>query len=98
MIGAQLTRKNAERFYFGIKSEGTTTPGLQSDNDVLYNSNVVNIVRAWEDWKTGMVNFLMILDDITLPQQYVLQVMQTDIPEPENSVYNDAFVMTDSAQ
>ncbi|KAH3740275.1 hypothetical protein DPMN_046977 [Dreissena polymorpha] len=97
-IDLQLQGWNLECFHFGSQSEGTTTPGLQSDIDFLQSANIVNIMTVWEDWRTGMYNFLMLHDDTTPPQQYLLQVIQVYTPEPVTSLTHDWFVRKDSGQ
>ncbi|KAH3691000.1 hypothetical protein DPMN_191485 [Dreissena polymorpha] len=74
MIAAQQRGIHVECFHFGSQSEGTTIPGLQSDIDVLFSNIKANIMRVWGDWKAGMVNLLMLNDDM-IPQ-YLLQVIR----------------------
>ncbi|KAH3822305.1 hypothetical protein DPMN_124081 [Dreissena polymorpha] len=97
-IAWQLKGKNRECFYFGSQTEGTTTPGLQSDIDVLFSDPRVNIITVWEDWKAVMGNLLMLHDDSTPPQQYLLQVTQCYTPEPLTSLTNDMLVRKYSGQ
>ncbi|KAH3740257.1 uncharacterized protein LOC127850612 isoform X1 [Dreissena polymorpha] len=87
-----------ECFHFGSQSEGTTTPGLQSDIDFLLSKHIVNIMTIWEDWRAGMINLLMLHDNTTPPQQYLLQVIQDYTPEPMTSLTDDRFVRKDSGQ
>ncbi|KAH3870349.1 hypothetical protein DPMN_033531 [Dreissena polymorpha] len=89
---------NANCFHFGSQSEGTTKPGLQSDIDILYSNNDVNIMRVWGDWEAGMGNLLMLHDDRTPPQQYLLQVSRGDSSELASSLCNDAYVMKHSGE
>ncbi|KAH3740047.1 uncharacterized protein LOC127851441 isoform X1 [Dreissena polymorpha] len=99
----------AQYFHFGSQSEGTTIPGLQSDIDVLISSGKVKIMRVWVDWEAGMCNFLMLQDDMTPPQQYLLQVIKFYTPKPvmslcdvmcDNcaSVWDDRWARTDSGE
>ncbi|XP_052238628.1 uncharacterized protein LOC127849920 [Dreissena polymorpha] len=97
-ISYQLEGMNSECFHFGSQSEGTTTPGLQSDIDFLQSNHIINIMTVWEDWRTGMINLLMLHDNTTPPQQYLLQLIHTDTPEPETSLTDDTFVRKDSGQ
>ncbi|KAH3740385.1 hypothetical protein DPMN_047091 [Dreissena polymorpha] len=97
-IACQLQGKNLECFHFGSQSEGTTTPGLQSDIDFLGSFNTTNIMTIWEDWKAGFQNLLMLHDNTTPPQQYLLQVIRVYTPEPETSLTDDTFVRKDSGQ
>ncbi|KAH3842125.1 hypothetical protein DPMN_115613 [Dreissena polymorpha] len=55
-------------------------------------------MAALEDWKAGVGNILMLHDDTTPPQQYLLQVFKRDTPEPETSLIHDTFVRKDSGQ
>ncbi|KAH3806096.1 hypothetical protein DPMN_134410 [Dreissena polymorpha] len=45
-----------------------------------------------------MRNLLMLNDDITPPEQYLLQVIRKDTPEPETRLYDDMFVRKHSVQ
>ncbi|KAH3780348.1 hypothetical protein DPMN_158161 [Dreissena polymorpha] len=98
MMNIACFEKDSECFHFGSQSEGTTIPGLQSDIDCLHFMNIVNIMRVWEDWEAGMISMMMLHDDITPPQQYLLQVIRNNIPELETSLYEDLLVRTDSGQ
>ncbi|KAH3739276.1 hypothetical protein DPMN_045926 [Dreissena polymorpha] len=98
MIGFTLSGQNCECFHFGSQSEGTTIPGLKSDIDFLTSSTNINIMRVWGDWEYGIVNALMLKDDIGLPQQYLLQAIRNNTPEPETSLRGDMFVRKDSGE
>ncbi|XP_052239760.1 uncharacterized protein LOC127850624 [Dreissena polymorpha] len=89
-ISEKLRGQNHECFHFGSQSEGTTTPGLQSDIDFLVSSHIFNIMTVWEDWEAGMGNLLMLHDNTTPPQQYLLQVIQNYTPEPVTSLTDDS--------
>ena len=93
---AHLEGNSVECFHFGSQSEGTTTPGLQSDIDILFSYNILNIMKVWGDWKAGMMNLLMLYDDSIPPQQCLLQVIKDFTPAPETSLKDDKFVMSDS--
>jgi len=82
-------------FYFGSQSEGTTTPGLQSDTDMLYTDNPVNIMYSWADWQQGKFNLLMVREEDTPPQHYLLQWIRSDVPLPVTHTDDPDFV-TDS--
>jgi len=82
-------------FHFGSQSEGTTTPGLQSDTDLLYTRNRVNIMFSWADRKQGKFNLLMVREEDTPPQHYLLQLISGDIPQPLTHIYLPGCV-TDS--
>ncbi|KAH3718779.1 uncharacterized protein LOC127854795 [Dreissena polymorpha] len=73
-------------FHFGSQSEGTTTPGLQSDIDLLFCELGVNVMRTIESRKSGMLNVLMLKDDSLPPQHYILQVTRPNSSAPETRV------------
>jgi len=77
---------NVDAFHFGSQSEGTTTSGLRSDTDTLISVNDVNIMLHWSDWKRGMFNLLMVKDESTPAQHYLLQRVRSDEPLPERRV------------
>ena len=87
-----------ECFYFGSQSEGTTTPGLNSDIDLLISHTDLNIMTDWRDWEAGMDNLLMLHDDITPPQQYLLKIISKYTPGPVTSIYDERCVRKDSGQ
>ncbi|XP_052248711.1 uncharacterized protein LOC127856496 isoform X4 [Dreissena polymorpha] len=97
-ITRQLRGFKMECFHFGSQSEGTTTPGLNSDIDVLQSYYHTNIMTDWRDWKAGMRNLLMLHDDHNPPQQYLLQVIRRDTPEPETRLCDEMYVRKDSEQ
>jgi len=74
---------NTVCYHFGSQSEGTTTPGLQSDTDSLISVNNFNIMLRWSDWKRGTINLLMVKDESTPTQHYLLQRVRSDEPLPE---------------
>jgi len=85
-ITQQAQGHNFVAFHFGSQSEGTTTPGLRSDTDMLVSVNDVNIMLHWSDWKRGMINLLMVKDESTPAQHYLLQRVRPDEPLPETHV------------
>jgi len=94
-VEAHQDRRDMTTFHFGSQSEGTTTPGLQSDTDVLYTLNDINIMFSWADWQRGMWNLLMVREEDTPPQHYLLQLIRPDIPQPVPHYYHPDWV-TDS--
>jgi len=84
-----------EHFHFGSQSEGTTTPGLQSDTDMLWTDYDVNIMYSWADWQQGKLNYLMVRDVDTPPQHYLLQWIRSDVPLPVTHT-DDPDYFTDS--
>jgi len=82
-------------FYFGSHSEGTTTPGIRSDKDLLCTRNDVNIMYSWADWQQGMWNLLMVKDEDTPTGYYLLQLIRSDVPQPATHTDNPDYV-TDS--
>ncbi|XP_052775241.1 uncharacterized protein LOC128213514 [Mya arenaria] len=69
-------------FHFGSQSEGTTTPGLNSDIDTLSYINDTNIMSSWSEWEAGRRNMLMVKEETCSPQHYLLQEIRHDSPEP----------------
>jgi len=49
-------------FYFRSKTEGTMSPGLQSDIDLLFKNNNTNTMNSCADWQQGKINLLMVRD------------------------------------
>jgi len=82
----QAEGHNFVAFHFGSQSEGTTTPGLRSDTDTLFSYNIINVMLHWSDWKRGMINLLMVKDESTPAQHYLLQRVRSDEPLPETRV------------
>jgi len=91
-----LMGRDCTAYYFGSQSEGTTTPGLQSDIDTLYALNDVNIMFRLSDWKWGKINLLMVRDETTPAQHYLLQVYRLDLPEPETDPLMPQIMELDS--
>jgi len=87
--------RDTTNFHFGSQSEGTTTPGLQSDTDLLYTHNGFNIMYSWADWQRGKENMLMVREEGTPPQHYLLQWIDSVVPQPITHIHHPAFV-TDS--
>jgi len=83
-------------YHFGSQSEGTTTPGLQSDIDILRTLNDFNTMYRLSDWKQGQFNFLMVRDESTPAQHYMLQVYRSDVPEPATVPLKAGFTELDS--
>ena len=92
----QLDGFDTTYYYLGSQSEGTTTPGLLSDTDLLLTNNKVNIMYSMADWQHGgKINLLMVKDADTPPQHYLLQVFRLDLPLPVTNLNHPDFV-TDS--
>jgi len=94
-ITDQAKGQNFVAFHFGSQSEGTTTPGLRSDTDMLISINDINIMLHWSDWKRGKFNFLMVKDESTPAQHYLLQRVRSDEPLSETRVV-DPYDVIDS--
>jgi len=82
-------------FHFGSQTEGTTTPGLQSDTDTLFTRNAFNIMYSWDDWQQGKFNLLMVREEDTPPQHYLLQLIWSNVPLPATHT-DDPNYVTDS--
>ncbi|XP_060581627.1 uncharacterized protein LOC132738176 [Ruditapes philippinarum] len=85
-IQYSLNDRNDTIFYPGSQSEGSTTLGLQSDVDMLFCFNDVNVIQDWADWKQGKLNLLMIQDNNTTPGYCSLQQLEFDVPIPATDV------------
>ncbi|WAR20103.1 hypothetical protein MAR_001941, partial [Mya arenaria] len=72
-INRKLQGHDVTIFYFGSQSEGTTTPGLNSDIDILFCYNDTNIMSSWSEWEAGRKNMLMVKEETCSPQHYLLQ-------------------------
>lgn len=82
-IGAEtLGDVKMKSFIVGSHSEGTTTLDLNSDLDVLYCRHDNNVILKWDDWKYGSENLRMFKLPTTAPQQYLIQLLYADTPEP----------------
>ncbi|XP_053374663.1 uncharacterized protein LOC123532409 [Mercenaria mercenaria] len=90
-ITQQLMNVNNSLYFFGSKTESTTTPGLQSDFDCLYSINDFNIITDWSEWEPGVTNFLMIQDETVSPGYCLLQHLRDDAPLPYNDVANEHY-------
>ena len=94
-VFSQLIGDDMTYYHFGSQSEGTTTPGLLSDIDMLGTNNKVNIMYSMADWQLGKTNCLMVRDPDTPPQHYLLQLFRSDVPLPFTHIDHPDFV-TDS--
>ncbi|XP_052768038.1 uncharacterized protein LOC128208518 [Mya arenaria] len=77
MNGKQITH-----FTFGSQSEGTTTPGMQSDVDSLRCLNSVHVILDLDEWKQEDYNLLVKTTEQSPPQHCWLQRLRTDLPLP----------------
>ncbi|XP_053405224.1 uncharacterized protein LOC123523185 isoform X1 [Mercenaria mercenaria] len=87
----QLLDKNHTKYYLGSQSEGTTTPGLDSDTDILVSINGIMIVQDWSEWQPGVLNLLMIQDDTVSPGYCLLQCLRDNAPLPYNDVPDEHY-------
>ncbi|XP_045167321.2 uncharacterized protein LOC123530603 [Mercenaria mercenaria] len=79
---SQLDDTNSCEYYFGSKSEGTTTPGLNSDIDTLRCYNQYNIIQNLSEWEPGKSNYMMIQDETVSPGYCLLQRLRKRAPLP----------------
>ncbi|XP_053375491.1 uncharacterized protein LOC123535465 [Mercenaria mercenaria] len=77
LIGEKYTVYN-----LGSHSEGTTTPGLQSDIDTLFCLDDCNMIQDWSEWTLGKYNQMMIQNETTPPGYCLLQLLRSDAPLP----------------
>ncbi|XP_053398274.1 uncharacterized protein LOC128556681 [Mercenaria mercenaria] len=85
-ITVQADGNNVTIHHLGSQSEGTTTPGLQSDLDTLQCHYEFNVMQDLAQWKQGKTNLLMIQDDTTTPGYCFLQLLRPDIPQPVTNI------------
>ncbi|XP_060559916.1 uncharacterized protein LOC132719966 [Ruditapes philippinarum] len=79
----KVLHENPNTVYrFGSQSEGTTTPGLKSDSDLLMHNDDFYVIHDWSDWKPGKVNLLIVQDNTTSPGYCLLQVLDPIEPTP----------------
>ncbi|KAL3859393.1 hypothetical protein ACJMK2_009616 [Sinanodonta woodiana] len=70
---------------FGSQAEATTTSGLRSDMDIVYQVIRHTAQVDFQSWEPGSLRALMIMDDTTPPGYVKLQQVLDDIPVP---IYN----------
>ncbi|XP_053385318.1 uncharacterized protein LOC128550388 [Mercenaria mercenaria] len=87
----QLQQRNADMYFFGSQSEGTTTPGLFSDSDRLFSLNNSNVIQDWREWEPAKNNYMMIQDETVAPGYCRLQLLRHDVPLPYNCVPNEHY-------
>ncbi|KAL4239981.1 hypothetical protein ACF0H5_000777 [Mactra antiquata] len=68
-------------YFFGSQTEVSTTPGLKSDEDLLFCLDSFDVINDWADWKQGAKNLLMVRDCAT-PGYCFLQLLKEDLPLP----------------
>ncbi|XP_060574008.1 uncharacterized protein LOC132731772 [Ruditapes philippinarum] len=81
-INSTLIEEDIVAHNFGSQSEGTTTIGMNSDNDQLIYSKIVWAIQNLSDSKPSKVNHLMIQDNSAPPGYCFLQLLGTDNPPP----------------
>jgi len=81
-------------YHFGSMTEGTTTPGMGSDIDILGCDDGVNIMSWWPEWERGRDNLLMVKHETCSPQHYRLHEARDDQPLPLTQPYNE-YCVTD---
>ncbi|WAR20060.1 hypothetical protein MAR_001898 [Mya arenaria] len=81
-IGEKQEGRDVTTFHFGSQSEGTTTPGLNSDVDELVCFNKINIMASWSEWKFGRINYLMVshgAECVLISKQFLKDHLTKDI-------------------
>ena len=78
----QLMDRDTNVYIFGSQIEGTTTPRLNSDTDLLLTVNKYNVIQDWSEWEHGKHNLLMIQDETVSPGYCLLQELRDDAPLP----------------
>ncbi|XP_052780381.1 uncharacterized protein LOC128217333 [Mya arenaria] len=73
-------------YHFGSQSEGNTTPGMESDIDLLMCLDAAPVILNWRDWKQGLTNLLVLKNELFPPQHCLLQCVRHDLPLPLTEV------------
>ncbi|XP_045157899.2 uncharacterized protein LOC123524070 [Mercenaria mercenaria] len=82
----------ATSYILGSQSEGTTTPGLQTDVDTLFCLDSFIVIQDWSEWTPGKCNQLMIQNETTSPGYCLLQMLRDDAPLPDTHEMDNIFV------
>ncbi|XP_060578918.1 uncharacterized protein LOC132735903 [Ruditapes philippinarum] len=91
-VNNQLRNENTYTlYYFGSRSEGTTTIGMESDTDELYCFNNHPVIQDWCEWIPGVTNYLMIQDNSVSPGYCLLQLLRNDAPLPVDGESDQNF-------
>ncbi|XP_052815661.1 uncharacterized protein LOC128242528 [Mya arenaria] len=85
-ISETLQGRNKKYYHYGSQSEGTTTPGMQSDIDTLSCIADIPVILDWDEWQQGNSHLLAIYTDQLPPQHCWLQRLRHDLPLPETQV------------
>ncbi|XP_060554215.1 uncharacterized protein LOC132715241 [Ruditapes philippinarum] len=87
-ITQQLSYAGVNVYYLGSRVEGTTTPGIYSDEDLLFTHAGYSVIQDWGEWEPGKQNLLMIQDDTVSPGYCLLQILRNNAPLPEENVFD----------
>ncbi|XP_060594784.1 uncharacterized protein LOC132749116 [Ruditapes philippinarum] len=90
-IAQQFTDEDVNVYTIGSRVEGTTTIGLNSDEDILCTLTWHKVIQDWSEWEPGKQNLLMIQDDTVSPGYCLLQILRNDVPLPEQNVYKQSW-------
>ncbi|XP_053385068.1 uncharacterized protein LOC123537349 [Mercenaria mercenaria] len=88
-ISLQLQDLNSSTYILSSQSEGSTTIGLESDDDKLTCYNAYNVLQDWSEWQPSAINYLMIQDETVSPGYCLLQRLRNDVPLPYNDTPNE---------
>jgi hypothetical protein len=83
---------NGQIYFFGSRSEGTTTLGICSDLDVLHCFNGLVVIQDLGDWTPGIPNLLMVQDNSVTPGYCLLQALRLDAPLPDTGESDQCYV------
>ena len=100
-LGAYFEDESTFSFYIvGSSFEGTSTAGLESDTDILYCQDAVEVIEDIQAKPTEAFACLLIVRDNTTKPGYVkLQYVEKGIPQtalPGQEMYLDNFMVDDS--
>ncbi|KAL4227246.1 hypothetical protein ACF0H5_012691 [Mactra antiquata] len=93
-----LDNGKTTKYLFGSQSEGTTTEGINSDDDVLFCLPDFIVINDWSHWKQREVNLLMVQDQTTAPGYCLLQLLRSDVPLAAEYVPNDTYCIDDKGR
>ncbi|XP_052769536.1 uncharacterized protein LOC128209523 [Mya arenaria] len=59
--------------HFGSQSEGSTTPGMTSDVDMLAYTDECCVIQDWSEWQPQKINHLVFKNERIPPQHCYIQ-------------------------
>ncbi|KAL3882945.1 hypothetical protein ACJMK2_029247 [Sinanodonta woodiana] len=75
--------------YFGSQAEASTTPGLQSDIDMVFYEKDDIVIKDLDSWMPLNPTLLIVSDDYTLPGYVKLQSVNMHHPRPVYNIFDE---------